>query len=190
MVEVLVKRSKDIPSFLNALGSFSSYISGLPNTFATIDEDNIDEFQPVLDKFQSEIDSINAFLPGVEQLYNDLSSRADGNRATNGAGSVVYKWDDTEGAHSIKVESGAFLFPYISKSSHGNFLVNKKCLDLNIPATQAWIQITRTDPGQKTLNSSAIDLGLKWNPFRGPMVIKRKSTASYSATSVGIGSIK
>lgn len=180
---------RDVNSFLNILGTFSPYITGLPDNFATIDEDNTDEFQTVLDKFQPEIDSINTFLSGTQQMYNDLSSMVD-NRATDGAGSVVYKWDDTEGEHSVKVESGAFKFPYTKKSYHGNFLVNKKCVDLKIPQAQTWIQITRTDPGEKILNSSAIDLGLKWNPFQGPMVIKRKSTASYNAKSVGIGSIK
>lgn len=180
----------DVDAFLGALENFQNTVDSVSDTFATIDEDTVDEFQPVLDMLSKESDAIDTFLPGVQQMDNDLSSRAD-NRATNGAGSVVYKWDDTEGEHPVKVESGAFQFPYTSKSKHGNFLVNKKCIDLNIPAReQAWIQITRTDPGQKILNSSATDLGLKWNPFQGPMVIKRKSTASYSATSVGIGSIK
>ena len=191
--------------FLVKLGQFPNYIAPLSDTFATIYQDRGQpdilgvfqgNFQPVLERLQEEIDNIDEFLPGIQQLYNDLSSRPD-NRATDGAGSVTYAWSDTEGEHSVKVESGKFQFPYTSKSKHGGWwrwLIGKTCVDLNIPAiNEAWIEITRTDPGEKTLGnppSGSVDLGLKWNPFQGPMVIKRKSTASYSATSVGIGSIE
>jgi len=195
-------------NLLVALGQMRNYINDpkVTDTFATQDADNDDEFQPVLDLLQDQSNQImGVLMPGIEQLYNDLINAPANNRAKNGAGSITYTWTDTgcpqvggvyQPCHSVKVDSGPFEFAYLYKTKSGNWLRNKKCQRLGLgddkTGERTWLEVTRTDPSDKAINSSGtVDLGLKWNPVSGgPVIIKRKSKAYYTPTNVSLSGVK
>ncbi|MBU1090497.1 MAG: hypothetical protein KKC42_01450, partial [Candidatus Omnitrophica bacterium] len=82
-------------------------------------------------------------------------------------------------------------FPEIKRKTYGNWLVNKKCLEVTYPDEKnAWVKITRRDPGVLSVSSTGKhDLGLQWNPLYNDMIITRKARAHYRAYDVGLDSV-
>lgn len=186
-------------AFSGALSALSTALDSpdVPDTFATIDEDWEDEFEPVLDKLEKQFNAITDFLPRVEQFYNDLQSLGQDIRATDGAGvSPPYSWTDSQGTHTITVETGPVTLAYVDEEEDSSFfgLVTKTCLvvENRTDGERCWVKITRQDSGgERNISSSGkVDLGWKWNPFFNNSTITRKSMASYDYNSVGIRKIK
>lgn len=164
-------------------------------TFATIDQDLKDEFQPVVKSIRSQQAAIRRFLPQVRAFYEEMERRHQGDgsappRASNGAGSVEYKWRDSRGKHIVTVETGPFIVPHIETKSSGSKWWRKKTCVYIADATdggRAWVKITRkepssSDPGER----ERLNMGLwRWNPFVGPIV--KKSCGAYDYNAVGLG---
>ena len=165
-----------------------------PKYFATIDQLWDDEFTEVLNLLRAEQESIVGFLPKVEKFHDDIQNVIDtSDRATDGAGSITYEWDDRRGGtpehHSVTVETGPFKFARLKKKKHGNFLINKVCIELkdyNDDGSRTWIKVTRDDP-----DSTNKDVGIlgKWNPGISGEFFK-ECRVYYSYDKVGIKSVK
>ncbi|MBU0709384.1 MAG: hypothetical protein KJ793_01595, partial [Candidatus Omnitrophica bacterium] len=187
--------------FLDALDDLSGQLDNLSdkmfsegvNDIATTDADLDDEFKEVSELLLEQFDSLTNFLWELDTFYQHFTGchNAAG-YAKDGGGVRTYEWEDKQGQkHSISVKVGKFLFPEIKRTKYGNWLVNKKCLEVKYPDEKnAWVKITRRDPGVLSVSSTGKhDLGLQWNPLYNDMIITRKARAHYRAYDVGLDSV-
>lgn len=177
-----------IAGFLGAVASFRASLDGFSHTFATIDADVDDEFQPVLERLRREPDAIDGFVSALRGFQTELED-AQRNEAQDAADperrNLTYQWTDSRGAHSVRVQIGPFRFAEIENEKRGNWFAGKKCLVLRNYSDEqrAWIKITREDP-HATRTTRPFELW-NWNSFFGGR-ITRCASGDYSFDHVGL----
>jgi hypothetical protein len=160
--------------------------------FATLDADlSYDEFYGAWYDVNYLKQMQDFLIWGLQWFYSSMTNiqgQAWGDVVLN---PVEYSWEDSTGAHSIKVEVGPFKVPDTEEDSRGIFLVGKECIVLDDgedkDGDRTWVKITRTDP-TKEIKSGKSALGW-WNPpFHSNLgnTITRISRASFTRDYVKI----
>ena len=147
---------------------------------ATIDQDrNNDEFANAL----SGIDNLIAQMANFRNAIGNFVQAAEsvsaqvptGNCLVNCSGNCAnYCWTDARGDHTVLVELGPYVVPYIKTDKSGGFLSSKTCNfiypddwrigDGSMDQNKCWVKITRYD---QTKNLGPMG---DWNPFVRPVV--------------------
>ena len=142
-------------------------------------------------------------MDAMKKLGKDIKALGTSVDPPNGAGSAIYRWPDRQtGPYAASAETGPFLFPTYRLTKSGDWLVNKKCQqvdwycdnistdcirDRNMPIGRTWVKVGREEPANVAIRSSVFNLGF-WNPFRGfnKINITKISYPYYNFKKVGI----
>ncbi len=152
--------------------------------FGSIDADLDDEFNYVQNELSDLIADIEVFRGEILDFYNDMSAMASVITGKYKENPVTYEWEDSRGKHSITVQAGPFVIPYIRYHKDGNFLKYEKCYTLTNyqdDGSLTWIKINRRDPDSKDVSSGGFISG-----WFGLGSVIRKSHVGYSFNYVAI----
>jgi len=144
-------------------------------TFASTDEDAVDEFAEAQQKLDTLITNMETFRVASKQLYDDMKAVfAQMGAGLGGINPITYAWKDSAGDHFVKVEVSDFTIPEIKKKKKGGVFNRKICMvidGVSDDGTNTWVNVTRQDPSK--------GIGpWRWNPFGG--AVTKRGCASYS----------
>ena len=152
---------------------------GNPPCKNSIDLDGDDEFAMAINAINAFIDAVTAWQQAVKTLYERLSAleqSIDPNSpmacGLYGGNPATYRWTDSRGEHAVMIMIDSYKEPRLKKRSYGNWLVGKKCIELDYGQQDVTVKMMRVDPQEE------VGILGTWNQKRQ---IDRTSVARYRA---------